>query len=130
MMFDRYVTHHGLTNLVWVWNANGPRDLPADQAYPYAWYYPGPEYVDVLATDVYHFDYEQKDYEELLALADGKPVALGEVGELPNTTMLEAQPAWAWFMVWANWIDTANTPGGVRAVYEHPQTLSLGDVDL
>ena len=129
-MFDRYANHHRLTNLLWVWNANGPRDLPQDQAYTYAWYYPGHAYVDVLATDVYHFDYEQKDYEELLALAEGRPIALGEVGRLPNPIMLEAQPQWAWFMVWSNWIDTANTPGEVRAVYEHPRTLSLGDVEI
>ena len=72
MMFDRFVNVHKLNNLLWVWNANGLRDLPFDQAYSYADYYPGPDYVDVLATDVYHFDYEQKDYNELLDLAKGK----------------------------------------------------------
>src|SRR5690606_20383457 len=100
MMYDRYVNVHHLDNLLWVWNANAPRDIPFDQAYSYRDYYPGHEYVDILATDVYHFDYEQKDYEELLALAEGRPVALGEVGELPKMEILEVQPAWTWFMVW------------------------------
>lgn len=130
MMFDRYVNHHQLNNLIWVWNANAPRNLPKDEAFPYEHYYPGPEYVDVLATDVYHFDYEQDEYEALLELADGKVVALGEVGRLPNTIMLEAQPKWAWFMVWSNWLETANEPREVNAVYQHPKTLDRDEVDI
>jgi len=130
MLFDRYVNHHQLNNLIWVWNANGPRDLPKDEAFSYEHYYPGPQYVDVLATDVYHFDYEQQDYEALLELAGDKIIALGEVGRLPNTIMLEAQPRWAWFMVWSNWLETANDPAGVRAVYEHPATLNRGEVRI
>lgn len=129
MMFDRYVNHHGLDNLLWVWNANAPRDIPQDEAYAYADYYPGAEYVDILATDVYHYDYEQREYEQLLELADGKPIALGEVGRLPNVAILEAQPRWAWFMVWAPWIDTHNTPEGVQAVYEHPATLTHDELE-
>src|SRR5690606_34766856 len=81
MMYERYVNHHKLNNLIWVWNANAPRDIPKDEAFPYRDFYPGHEFVDVLATDVYHFDYEQKDYNELLELAEGKLIALGEVGQ-------------------------------------------------
>jgi len=66
MLFDRFVNFHGLNNLLWVWNANAPRDIPKDEAFSYHHYYPGSDYVDVLATDVYHFDYEQKDYNELV----------------------------------------------------------------
>lgn len=130
MMFDRYVNHHQLNNLLWVWNANAPRDIPKDEAFSYKDFYPGARYVDVLATDVYHLDYEQKDYNELLSLARGKVIALGEVGQLPKPEILEAQPKWAWFMVWANWIETHNTPAGVKAVYEHPQTLTADEVKL
>lgn len=130
MMYDRYVNHHQLNNLIWVWNANAPRDIPKDQAYAYKEFYPGPEYVDVLATDVYHFDYEQKDYNELLELANGKIIALGEVGQLPKPEILEAQPKWAWFMVWSNWLETANTPERVKEVYAMPETLTLDEVKI
>ncbi len=130
MMHDRFVNVHHLDNLLWVWDANGPRDIPKDEAYPYALYYPGPEYVDVLATDVYNSDYEQKDYDELVKLAAGKPIALGEVGELPKPEILEAQPRWTWFMVWANWLDTHNEPARVKEVYSLPRTLGRGDVTL
>lgn len=128
MMFDRFVNFHQLNNLLWVWNANAPRDIPKDEAFSYHLYYPGRDYVDVLAADVYHFDYEQKDYNELLELADGKLIALGEVGELPKPEILEAQPKWTWFMVWSSWLLTDNTPERVKEIYSHPQTLTLDEV--
>lgn len=130
MMYDRYVNHHQLNNLIWVWNANAPRDIPQDEAFAYEHFYPGAAYVDVLATDVYNFDYEQGDYESLLKLANGKVIALGEVGKLPNVNILEAQPRWAWFMVWSNWLETANDERGVQAVYEYPGTLTRNELRI
>jgi len=128
MLWHRLVDVHRLDNLIWVWNANAPRDIPKDQAYAYALFWPGARYVDVLATDVYNFDYEQRDYDELLALAKGKPIALGEVGELPKPEILEAQPRWSWFMVWANWLETHNTPQRVKEVYAYPRTVTLDEL--
>lgn len=129
MLYDRLVNHHHLDNLLWVWDANAPRDIPEDEAFAYADFYPGHDVVDVLATDVYHFDYEQDEYESLLALADGKPIALGEVGELPKPEILDAQPAWSWFMVWSSWLESANTPERVRAVYDSPRTLTADEME-
>src|SRR6185312_3406034 len=70
MMYDRYTNYHHLNNLLWVWGANAPRDIPYDEAYDYKDFYPGANYVDILGADVYHFDYEQKDYNDLLKLAN------------------------------------------------------------
>ena len=56
MMYDRFTNYHHLNNLIWVWGANGLRDIPFDEAYDYKDYYPGANYVDVLGADVYHFD--------------------------------------------------------------------------
>ncbi|MVN22751.1 glycosyl hydrolase [Mucilaginibacter arboris] len=124
MMYNRFTNYHHLNNLLWVWGANGPRDIPKDEAYAYKDFYPGADYVDILGADIYHFDYEQKDYNELLALAKGKIVALTEVGELPKPEILEAQPKWAWFMVWTSWLWTDNTKDRVKEVYLRPQTIS------
>lgn len=129
MMFDRFTQVHKLNNLLWVWNANAPRDIPFDQAYTYKDYYPGPDYVDALATDVYNNDYEDRDYNELLALANGKIIALGECGELPKPEILKVQPGFSWFMVWANWIQIDNSPRRVREIYEHPQVLTHEEVN-
>ncbi|MEM9142570.1 MAG: glycosyl hydrolase [Bacteroidota bacterium] len=129
-LYNRLVHHHELNNLLWVWNANGPRDIPEDEAFDYLYYYPGHRYVDILATDVYHSDYEQKDYEQLVQLAQGKPIALGEVGTLPKVNVLQAQPKWSWFMVWSNWLETANAPEQVKTVYEYQKTVSRSQVDI
>ena len=98
-MYYRYTNHFHLNSLIWVWGANGPRDIPGDEAYAYKDYYPDNEYVNVLVTDIYLMDYEQKDYNKLLNLAKGKLVALTEVGELPSAIILEHQLNWSWFLV-------------------------------
>lgn len=128
MMFERFTKVHKLNNLLWVWNANAPRDIPFDQAYSYRNYFPGPEFVDVLATDVYNHDYEDRDYAELLELANGKLIALGECGELPKPEILQVQSQFSWFMVWANWIQIDNTPGRVKDIYHHPQVITKEEV--
>lgn len=130
MLFDRFVNFHQLNNLLWVWNANSPRDIPKDEAFAYADYYPGHEYVDILASDVYNFDYEQDDYESLLTLAEGRVIALGEVGELPKLEILAAQPKWAWFMVWASWLETHNTLERVMTIYNLRETLTLEEIHV
>ena len=128
MMYDRYTNYHHLNNLLWVWGANGLRDIPKDEAYHYSYFYPGADYVDILGADIYHFDYEQSDYQELVDLAKGKIIALTEVGELPKPEILQAQPKWAWFMVWTSWLWTDNPKGRVKQIYDLPYTLSLDDV--
>ncbi|MFI1745721.1 glycosyl hydrolase [Thalassobellus sediminis] len=124
LLYDRLTNYHQINNLIWVWNANAPRDIPEDNAFDYKDFYPGHSYVDILATDVYHFDYEQKDYNQLLELAEGKPIALGEVGQLPKPNILKAQPKWSWFMVWSGWLLTANTEERVKSIYNYPNTIS------
>jgi mannan endo-1,4-beta-mannosidase len=130
MMYDRYTNYHHLNNLLWIWGANGLRDIPRDEAYHYKDYYPGAKYVDVLGADVYHADYEQSDYNELLKLANGKLIALTETGELPKPEILQAQPMWAWFMVWTSWLWTDNTHERVKEVYNLPQTLNHEEVKV
>lgn len=128
MMYERYTNYHKLNNLIWVWGANGPRDLPKDEAFAYKDFYPGHQYVDILGTDVYHSDYEQKDYNELLSLADGRPIALTEVGQLPKPEILDAQPKWVWVLEWANWLWTHNTKQRVQEMYNLPAILTLDEV--
>lgn len=125
MLYDRLVNVHKLTNLIWVWNANAPRLLPNDEAWAYADFYPGNQYVDVLAADVYHNDYKQSHHDQLLELGQGKAIALGEIGEVPTPEILDQQPQWCWFMIWTNWVETHNTPEQVNALYNYSRTLTL-----
>jgi mannan endo-1,4-beta-mannosidase len=125
IMYDRYVNHHQLDNLLWVWNPNAPRDWEDDEAYDYHLFFPGHEVVDILAADVYENDFKQSHHDQLLELGGGKLIALGEVGDLPTPEILEQQPMWVWFMCWAQWIWTHNTPEEIQTLYNSPRVMSL-----
>jgi mannan endo-1,4-beta-mannosidase len=80
LMYDRFVNHHHLDNLLWVWSPNAPGGIVG----PYADYFPGRDAVDVLAVDVY-IGFKQPFHDDLVALAAGKPVALGEGRQIART---------------------------------------------
>lgn len=96
-IFDRFVKFHKLNNLVWVWSV----DRPSRTDREFVKYYPGTKYLDILAIDIYGNDFSQSCYDKLLALSDGKPVTLGEVGNPPSAEILKKQPAWVYWVVWA-----------------------------
>jgi mannan endo-1,4-beta-mannosidase len=122
-MYDRYVNYHHLDNLIWVWNANAPRHRENDTAFAYNDFFPGLDYVDILSADVYHSDYKQSHHDDLKKLGGGKPISLGECGQLPTPEILEQQPYWTWFMCWANWVSRPeiNTEETVRNLYNCKQ---------
>jgi len=121
MLFDRLVHGHGLHNLVWVWSPNAAYGA----ASPFAPFHPGHDVVDVLTADVYDFHYEREHYEALLDLADGRPIGLGEVGELPTPEVLDDQPRWTWFMAWADLLEQRNDPATVHRLYTDPRVITL-----
>jgi mannan endo-1,4-beta-mannosidase len=129
MMYDRYVNHHKLNNLIWVWNANGPRGWKDDEAYDYHLFYPGTEYVDILAADIYKGDYKQSHHDDLLKLADGKIIAIGECGKVPTPEILAQQPEWTWFMIWARFPWTHNEPTQIRELYDYKKVLTYDEMN-
>jgi len=124
-LFDRLVNHHHLNNLVWVWNANAP-GAGGNGPGPYTDYFPGLKYADVLSVDIYG-EFQQGYYDDLLTLAEGKPIALGEVGAVPPPAVLAKQPKYAWFMCWSEIVDTGNDLEALRATYNTPNTASRDD---
>jgi mannan endo-1,4-beta-mannosidase len=120
MLYNRLVNYHKINNLIWVFNGNEINDLTGT----YEEFFPGHEYVDILATDVYRKNYQQKDYSMLLKLADGKPIALGEVGKMPTPELLIEQPRWTWFMTWVDRVIHDNTPEELKALYNAENTLT------
>ena len=128
MMYDYYVKHHGLNNLIWVWNANVPRNIEGDTAHPFEDFWPGAEYVDVLALDVYRDDWKQSHYERLEKLAQGKPVAIGTAVPLPNMKVLASQGNWAWFMSWGNRVLWGNGIDTFNELFDSGRALALEDV--
>ncbi|HUA37746.1 MAG TPA: glycosyl hydrolase [Candidatus Sulfopaludibacter sp.] len=121
MLFDRLVNFHKLNNLVWVYGCN--EVTPGVD--PYDAYYPGDDVVDVLGTDVYHSGFAKEQYDQLLAVAKNKPVALAEVGAAPSPEILKEQPRWTWFMVWDDPTEGGATARGIRAAYNCDRAITL-----
>lgn len=128
-LWDRLVHHNRLNNLIWVWNV----DLPSREDRQFVDYFPGPEYVDVLSLDDYRM-FDQRFYDELNALSDGKVMAIGETANPPVTAVYLTQPKWAWYMLWAGAAGARpattaatqpRTPLSVTVA--HPRMLSLED---
>ncbi|HWA86107.1 MAG TPA: glycosyl hydrolase [Opitutus sp.] len=121
-LFDRYVNHHHLKNLVWVWSV----DRVHGPEMEHAKYFPGIDDVDVLALDVYGGDFAPSYYDSLVALAHGKPLALAEVGNPPPPEVLEQQPLWTYYMTWAGMVrnTTRQTYDGLM---RDPRILNLDD---
>lgn len=117
-MYDRYMNYHGLNNLIWVWcpNANDPQWTE-----DFSLFYPGDEFVDVLAQDIYNNSYYDIYYQQLLDLADGKPIAIGECGELPDIDKIRyTQPNYVYFMAWGKMLVENNSIDTIRNVYSNP----------
>jgi len=130
LMYERMTNYHHLNNLIWVWNANAVREGQDGIVMWYGDYYPGPEYVDVLATDVYHNDWRKCHHNDLVKLANGKLVALGEVGELFTPKTLELMPKFAWFMIWTTFTEQKyNSPERLKEVFTLPKVISIEKVE-
>jgi mannan endo-1,4-beta-mannosidase len=97
---------------------------------PYADFYPGDEYVDILATDVYRNNFQQSDYDLLLELGKGKIIALGEVGKMPTSEILAAQPKWVWFMTWADGVMLSNTSEELKAINNAENTITREELKI
>ncbi len=129
MMYNYFTKVHQLNNLIWVWNTNAPRDIPGDEAWDYELFYPGSEYVDILAADVYRNDYKQSHHDDLITLGGGKPIALGEVGNLPTPEILENQPNWSWFMPWGWILFVFDKPDLIREIMNSEKVLTLDEIE-
>jgi len=124
-IYDRFVNVHHLDNLVWVWNVNAPNpDWVSINEY-----YPGPKFADVVTMDIYG-EFKQDYYTSMLALADGKPIALAEVGGLPSPEILDQQPRWAYLMCWSEIVRSGNSLNKVIAVYHAPRMVNRDDPRL
>lgn len=94
LMFDRLVNYHGLNNLIWVWNGQNSD------------WYPGDEYVDIVAYDTYPgkqtYVTSHKEL-QIVQSASEKPklCALSENGTLPDIEALANENSlWGFFCTW------------------------------
>lgn len=124
LTYDYLVNTRGINNLIWVWNV---KDVGMDRL---ADYWPGANYVDVASVDMWYKDFPTtSDYNAMLAIAGGKPVALAEVGRVPTSAQLASQPRWAWFMTWAEYAQQNNTPAALTATYQAGNVLTQDELN-
>ena len=76
--------------------------------------------------DIYG-EFKQSYYDDMLALAGDKPIALAEVGAMPSLDVLTKQPRWAYFMMWSGLAETANSLDQLQTVFHAPTLLNRGD---
>ena len=124
-LFDRYVHHHKLNNLIWLWSV----DRPGRPDRYFSHYFPGSEYLDVVSLDVYGRDFNQAYYDSLIALADGKPLVLGEVGNPPAPEILDTQPGWTLWVIWAGLV-RATSWEDHQILINDPRILSKEDPEF
>lgn len=96
LIYNRYTDYNGLDNLIWVWNAQD------------AEWYPGDDYVDIAAIDIYN---NRHDYSVSPAMfsdintwvGGNKLITMSECGTMPDPDLIVRDNAyWLWFAVW-NW---------------------------
>jgi mannan endo-1,4-beta-mannosidase len=120
-----YFDSQGLDNLIWVWNV---QDNPAGG---WANYYPGSAYVDVVSLDAWYKNYPSAaDYQQIQTIAAGKPIAIAEMGKVPDAAFLSSQPRWTYFMIWSEQLLGANTTAEIQATYANPRVLNRGELAL
>ncbi|MCL6601675.1 MAG: glycosyl hydrolase [Paenibacillus sp.] len=121
IMYDRFVNTHKLNNLLWAWNPNAPNEWSD----PYLPYFPGSDKVDILAADIYNNDYNQIYYDSLLEIANGKPIGIGESGELPDPEMMsENQSEWVYMMTWGKLLTEKNSSQKIKSFMSSSYTVS------
>ncbi len=122
-MYERLTHHHGLNNLIWVWNSVSE-----------AWY-PGDDCVDIVSYDSYprRYDYNPVAgrFEALSKLGKvPKIAALGENGSIPDPDLMQRYGAtWSWFVTWNGEIlREHNDLEHLAKVYNHPFVLTLDEL--
>ncbi len=121
-MFDRFVHHHHLNNLIWVWSV----DRVSKPGFEHEKVFPGIEYVDVLALDVYGNDFARSYLDSLVRLSQGKPLALAEVGNPPSPEILAQQPRWTYYMTWAGMVRNTS-PSTYARLFADPRIVNRND---
>ena len=130
MMYDRFVNHHGLDNLIWVWNA---------ARIFYAEWYPGNEYVDMVSVDTYvePWNYGSLAYNYYAMLSGcinngvNKMITLAESGAAPNTDLSIASGVhWSYQFTFnrQDWYNTRTSNSHFRYLANSECAVMLSDL--
>jgi len=94
LLYERLTVHHGLNNLIWLWNGQS------------AGWYPGDDYVDIVGEDIYAgervYSSQIGKFTEAVEYTQGrKMVVLSENGTVPDIDLAIRDGAmWGFFATW------------------------------
>lgn len=99
-MWNRFVNHHGLNNLIWVWTSQGGDNN----------WYPGDQYVDIIGHDIYNklsINTYSNAFTNSQVAHPKKMITLSECGKNGENNYLaplgdqwNAGAKWSYFMPW------------------------------
>ena len=107
LVFNRMVVTNKLTNLIWVWNINTDPRFGYDYSALNAAWYPGNEYVDIVAVDIYdplndHNSGANYFNKIISDVGTNKMIALSENGAIPDIdSIAEDKAYWSYWMTWS-----------------------------
>lgn len=107
LVFDRMVNTNGVKNLLWVWNINTDPTYGYDYSALNGAWYPGDEYVDIVAVDVYdpllNHNSGANYYNKIISeVGTNKLIALSENGAIPDIdSIAEDKAYWSYWMTWS-----------------------------
>jgi mannan endo-1,4-beta-mannosidase len=133
LMYDRLTNHHGLNNLIWLWNGQS-----AD-------WYPGEEYVDIIGEDIYAGEHvyspQTGKFTEIFEYSGGrKMIVLSEIGTLFDPELAARDNTmWGFYATWSGEFVLAGQGLNILSekytekdmlikMYAHEKTLSLSDL--
>ena len=112
-MYERFTTHWGLSNLIWVQGFS-------HEGKAAAWYV-GDEFCDIIGGDSYEKGANKELYDEVKQASATKPICFHECGTIPSEAELkEAGAKWAYFMTWhTDYITKSenNDPARLKEIY-------------
>ena len=107
LVFDRMVNTNGLKNLIWVWNINTDPAMGYDYSALNGAWYPGDDYVDVVAVDIYeqleNHNSAANYFNKIVSdVGTSKMIALSENGAIPDIdSIAEDKSYWSYWMTWS-----------------------------
>jgi len=107
LMFNRMVNVNGNKNLIWVWNINTDPKFGYDYSALNGAWYPGAEYVDIVAVDIYdplndHNSASNYWNKIISEVGSDKMIALSENGAIPDIdSVAEDKSYWSYWMTWS-----------------------------
>jgi len=117
---DYLVKTKGFEHIIWMWDVQDFGSLQNDVSA----YDPGQDYYDIAALDIYGGGYDAWKYDAIRGAAGSRPFGIGECAVVPTSERIAEQPAWAFFMLWPDFLQENEDAGRLLPLYNAPNVIT------